>query len=177
MKEDKILSAESVLNNLIAELERVKKASEQLDDARKTVVTVTDASEKMTKGMNTLIDTANRVLKNIEEAKIREQYDEVEKELTEFTNKTQKIMGDISSMESTVSSGINAMKDDSESTRRTLSESTKGLIKDMVDIKSELVNVQRSNQSTFNSLKKTIVGLFSGVLVLQLLVLLMILLR
>jgi ribonuclease HI len=104
MKEDKILSAESVLNNLIAELERVKKAAEQLDDARKTVVTVTEASEKVTKGMNTLINTANKVLKNIEEAKIREQYDKVEKELTEFTNKTEKIMGDISSMENTVSS-------------------------------------------------------------------------
>lgn len=177
MKEDKILSAESVLNNLIAELERVKKAAEQLDDARKTVVTVTEASEKVTKGMNTLINTANKVLKNIEEVKIREQYDKVEKELTEFTNKTEKIMGDISSMENTVSSGINAMKEDSQSARITLSESVKGLNKDMADIRAEVVNVQKSNQSTVDSLKKTIVGLFSGVLVLQLITLLMILLR
>lgn len=177
MNEEKILNAESVLNNLIAELERVKKASEQLDDARKTVVTVTDASEKMTKGMNTLIDTANKVLKNIEEAKVREQYDKVEKELTEFTNKTQKIMGDISSMENTVSSGINAMKEDSEATRRTLSENTKGLNKDVADLKAELVNVQRDNHSIANGLKKAVVGLFSGVLVLQLFILLMILLR
>ncbi|NLI08405.1 MAG: hypothetical protein GX457_15135 [Thermotogaceae bacterium] len=69
------------------------------------------------------------------------------------------------------------MKEDSQSARITLSESVKGLNKDMADIRAEVVNVQKSNQSTVDSLKKTIVGLFSGVLVLQLITLLMILLR
>lgn len=49
MNENKLLKTEEVLNSLISELERVKTASKNLEDASSTVVTITDASDKVVK--------------------------------------------------------------------------------------------------------------------------------
>ncbi|HPD39371.1 MAG TPA: hypothetical protein PK411_13585 [Mesotoga infera] len=177
MNENKLLKTEEVLNSLISELERVKTASKNLEDASSTVVTITDASDKVVKKIGTVVEVASEVLEKIEEAKIREQYDKVERELTDFSTKAELIANEIAAMKKAQTDSLTDFQEKAESLTRTLAEAQGKTSREVAEIRSEIITSNRSNQAELGYLKKLTIGLFGGLFIINVITMIIVLVR
>lgn len=177
MNENKLLKTEEVLNSLISELERVKTASKNLEDASSTVVTITDASDKVVEKIGTVVEVASEVLEKIEEAKIREQYDKVERELTDFSTKAELIANEIAAMKKAQTDSLMDFQEKAESLTRTLSEAQGKTSREVAEIRSEIITSNRSSQAALGTVKKLAIGLFSGLFIINVITMIIVLVR
>ena len=177
MNENKLLKTEEVLNSLISELERVKTASKNLEDASSTVVTITDASDKVVKKIGTVVEVASEVLEKIEEAKIREQYDKVERELTDFSTKAELIANEIAAMKKAQTDSLTDFQEKAESLTRTLAEAQGKTSREVAEIRSEIITSNRSRKAALGTVKKLAIGLFSGLFIINVITMIIVLVR
>ncbi len=177
MNENKLLKTEEVLNSLISELERVKTASKNLEDASSTVVTVTDASDKVVKKVGTVVEVASEVLEKIEKAKIREQYNKVERELTDFSTKAELIANEIAAMKKAQTDSLTDFQEKAESLTRTLSEAQGKTSREVAEIRSEIITSNRSRKAALGTVKKLAIGLFSGLFIINVITMIIVLVR
>jgi len=177
MNENKLLKTEEVLNSLISELERVKTASKNLEDASSTVVTVTDASDKVVKKVGTVVEVASEVLEKIEKAKIREQYNKVERELTDFSTKAELIANEIAAMKKAQTDSLTDFQEKAESLTRTLAEAQGKTSREVAEIRSEIITSNRSRKAALGTVKKLAIGLFSGLFIINVITMIIVLVR
>ncbi|HEW92814.1 MAG TPA: hypothetical protein ENF81_09795 [Thermotogaceae bacterium] len=138
MREEYLLNAEQLLDDLITELKKIKTAAEQLNEAKEIVSLVTSSTEKVSLDTAKILESASKILQKIEEAKIKEQYDLVQKEIEEFSAYAKKMLPVIESSTSTIT---NTLNDFSSDIKRNFEKSTKELSARLDNLESEVTKV------------------------------------
>lgn len=116
-------------------------------------------------------------MEKIEEAKIREQYDKVERELTDFSTKAELIANEIAAMKKAQTDSLTDFQEKAESLTRTLAEAQGKTSREVAEIRSEIITSNRSNQAELGYLKKLAIGLFSGLFIINIITMIIVLVR
>jgi uncharacterized protein YoxC len=73
------LETETVVHNLLEELNKLKPAVDQIEDTKNSAKTIQESANNIVRGTNELLTTGKTILERVNEVRFKERFDEVEK--------------------------------------------------------------------------------------------------
>ncbi len=73
------LKTETVVHNLLEELNKLKPAVDQIEDTKNSAKTIQESADNIVRGTNELLTTGKTILERVDEVGFKERFDEVEK--------------------------------------------------------------------------------------------------
>ena len=73
------LDTETVVHNLLEELNKLKPAVDQIEDTKNSAKTIQESANNIVRGTNELLTTGKTILERVGEVRFKERFDEVEK--------------------------------------------------------------------------------------------------
>ena len=73
------LKTETVVHNLLEELNKLKSAVDQIEDTKNSAKTIRESAENIVRATTELLTTGKTILNRVDEVRFKERFDEVEK--------------------------------------------------------------------------------------------------
>ena len=129
------LETETVVHNLLEELNKLKSAVDQIEDTKNSAKTIRESADNIVRGTTELLTIATTILNRLDEVRFNERLDEVEKlgKDSAESNKTMlKRMGEIRFKERF--DEVEKLGKDSVNSAKTIQESADNIIRDTTEL-------------------------------------------